>query len=44
MQHILDTPGPLTDRGRRFLSARARTVPFLAQDNLGDGEVPRSSR
>ncbi|MFG2732949.1 hypothetical protein [Streptomyces canus] len=39
MQHILDTPGPLTDWGRRFLSARARTVPFPAQDHPGDGEV-----
>lgn len=39
MQHILNTPGRLTDRGRRFLAARARTVPLPAQDNPDDTEV-----
>ncbi|WP_327405303.1 hypothetical protein OG194_38165 [Streptomyces sp. NBC_01288] len=39
MQHILDTPGRLTDRGRRFLAARARTVPFPTRDNPDDTEV-----
>lgn len=39
MQHILDAPGRLTDRGRRFLARRARTVPFPVQDNPDDTEV-----
>ncbi|MFC7266580.1 hypothetical protein [Streptomyces lutosisoli] len=39
MQHILNAPGRLTDRGRRFLATRARTVPFPAQDNPDDTEV-----
>ncbi|MDX3636499.1 hypothetical protein OG920_30625 [Streptomyces europaeiscabiei] len=39
MQYILNTPGRLTDRGRRFLAARARTVPFPTQDNPDDTEV-----
>lgn len=39
MQHILDAPGPLTARARRFLAAQARTVPFPAQDNPDDSEV-----
>lgn len=39
MQHILNTPGRLTDRGRRFLAAQARAVPFPTQDNPDDAEV-----
>ncbi|MFM9692358.1 hypothetical protein [Streptomyces europaeiscabiei] len=39
MQYILDSPGRLTDRGRRFLATRARTVPFPTQDNPDDTEV-----
>ncbi|RSS36578.1 hypothetical protein EF912_35410 [Streptomyces sp. WAC07061] len=39
MLHVLDSPGGLTDRARRFLSARARTVPFPTIENPGDAEV-----
>jgi hypothetical protein len=39
MQHILSTPGRLTDRGRRFLATRARAVPFPTKANPDDTEV-----
>ncbi|MFF5705861.1 hypothetical protein ACFY7H_25790 [Streptomyces sp. NPDC012794] len=36
MPHILNAPGALTDRGRRFLSAQGRTVPFPVRENPGE--------
>lgn len=39
MKHILNAPGRLTDRGRQFLAARARAVPFPRQENPDDTEV-----
>ncbi|GLX18892.1 hypothetical protein [Streptomyces lavendulae] len=39
MSHVLDAPGELTDRARRFLSARGRAVPFPTVENPDDAQV-----
>ncbi|MFJ3880456.1 hypothetical protein ACIPW5_23725 [Streptomyces sp. NPDC090077] len=39
MPHVLDAPGGLTDRARRFLSARGRAVPFPTVENPDDAQV-----